>query len=63
VKAALNAAKNQTVYTASNQHPFASADFAFPGTKDKTVVSTPDVDAIDLPLSEAENIIDTLLRG
>ena len=55
VKAALNAAKNQT--------PVASADFAFPGTKDKTVVSTPDVDAIDIPLSAAEDIIDKVLRG
>ena len=63
VKAALNAAKNQTIYTASNHPHVASADFAFPGTKDKTAVSTPEVDAIDLPLSAAENIIDTLLRG
>lgn len=63
VKAALQAAKNQTVYTASNQSPVASADFAFPGTKDKTVVSTPNVDAIDIPLSAAEDIINTLLRG
>ena len=55
VKAALNAAKNQT--------PVASADLAFPGTKDKTAVSTPDVDAIDIPLSTAEDIINTLLRG
>lgn len=57
VKAALRAAKNQTVYTASNQSPVASVDFAFPGTKDKTVVHTPDVDAIDIPLSAAEEII------
>lgn len=63
VQATLRAAKNQRVYTASNQHPVASVDFAFPGTKDKTAVSTPEVDAIDIPLSEAENIIDTLLRG
>lgn len=55
VKATLNAAKNQS--------PVASADFAFPGTKDKTVVSTPDVDAIDIPLSAAEDIINHVLRG
>lgn len=55
VKAALNAAKNQT--------PVESVDLAFPGTKDKTVVSTPDVDAIDIPLSAAEDIINKLLRG
>lgn len=63
VMATVRAAKNQRVYTASSQHPVASVDFAFPGTKDKTAVSTPEVDAIDIPLSEAENIIDTLLRG
>ena len=63
VKAALKAAKNQTVYTASNQSPVASADLAFPGTKDKTVVSTPAVDAIDIPLSAAEDIINQMLRG
>lgn len=61
VKAALNAAKNQTVYTASNQPPVASLDLAFPGTKDKTVVSTPDVDAISNPISEAEAIINQFL--
>ena len=57
------AAKNQTVYTASNQSPVASADLAFPGTKDKTVVSTPAVDAIDIPLSTAEDIINKVMRG
>ena len=55
VKAALNAAKNQS--------PVASADLAFPGTKDKTVVSTPAVDAIDIPLSTAEDIINKVMRG
>lgn len=55
VKATLRAAKNQT--------PVASVDLAFPGTKDKTVVQTPDVDAIDIPLSAAEDIINHVLRG
>lgn len=63
VKATLRAAKNQTVYTASNHPPVASVDLAFPGAKDKTVVQTPDVDAIDIPLSAAEDIINHVLRG
>ena len=58
-KAALKAAQNNSVYKASNPFTVASFDPAAPGPDEyrEQVIKPKEVDAIDIPLSTAEEII------